>query len=115
MDLATSGGGGIGTFIGICVVSGLFGIADAHVQGGMIGDLSFMQPEFLQVSIFVYSSVSSSCDFCLMDLVLSVCGCFLFPSVIPCWSGSIRGFNLWFEVNYKSSISEFEGWSSQGS
>ncbi|KAJ8546573.1 hypothetical protein K7X08_032647 [Anisodus acutangulus] len=25
-----------------------FGVADAHVQGGMIGDLSFMLPEFLQ-------------------------------------------------------------------
>ncbi|KAJ9171026.1 hypothetical protein P3X46_019079 [Hevea brasiliensis] len=48
LDLATSGGGGLGTFIGICVISGLFGVADAHVQGGMIGDLSFMQPEFLQ-------------------------------------------------------------------
>ncbi|XP_027061066.1 equilibrative nucleotide transporter 3 [Coffea arabica] len=48
LDLATSGRGGIGTFIGICVVSGAFGIADAHVQGGMVGDLSFMLPEFIQ-------------------------------------------------------------------
>ncbi|XP_059452484.1 equilibrative nucleotide transporter 3-like [Corylus avellana] len=48
LDLATSGKGGLGTFIGICVMSGGFGVADAHVQGGMIGDLSFMQPEFIQ-------------------------------------------------------------------
>ncbi|KAF4394364.1 equilibrative nucleotide transporter 3 [Cannabis sativa] len=48
LDLATSGRGGLGTFIGICVVSGAFGVADAHVQGGMVGDLSFMQPEFIQ-------------------------------------------------------------------
>ncbi|KAI3957581.1 hypothetical protein MKW92_027745 [Papaver armeniacum] len=48
LDLATSGKGGIGTFIGICLVSAAFGVADAHVQGGMIGDLSFMCPEFLQ-------------------------------------------------------------------
>ncbi|RZC62975.1 hypothetical protein C5167_024741 [Papaver somniferum] len=48
LDLATSGRGGIGTFIGICLVSAAFGVADAHVQGGMIGDLSFMCPEFLQ-------------------------------------------------------------------
>ncbi|EOX99276.1 Major facilitator superfamily protein isoform 2 [Theobroma cacao] len=48
LDLATSGKGGIGTFIGICVVSGAFGVADAHVQGGMIGDLSYMNPEFIQ-------------------------------------------------------------------
>lgn len=51
MDLATSGKGGIGTFIGICIVSGVFGIADAHVQGGMVGDLSYMLPEFIQVNI----------------------------------------------------------------
>ncbi|KAI5660746.1 hypothetical protein M9H77_20069 [Catharanthus roseus] len=48
LDLATSGRGGIGTFIGICCISGAFGVADAHVQGGMVGDLSFMLPEFIQ-------------------------------------------------------------------
>ncbi|PRQ52968.1 putative equilibrative nucleoside transporter [Rosa chinensis] len=48
LDLATSGKGGIGTYIGICAISGAFGVADAHVQGGMIGDLSFMKPEFIQ-------------------------------------------------------------------
>ncbi|KAK8698641.1 hypothetical protein V6N13_114752 [Hibiscus sabdariffa] len=48
LDLATSGKGGLGTFIGICAVSGAFGVADAHVQGGMIGDLSYMKPDFIQ-------------------------------------------------------------------
>ncbi|MED6197576.1 Epsin-3, clathrin recruitment and traffic between the Golgi and endosome [Stylosanthes scabra] len=48
IDLATSGKGGIGTFIGICAISGAFGIADAHVQGGMVGDLSYMLPDLLQ-------------------------------------------------------------------
>ncbi|KDP33783.1 hypothetical protein JCGZ_07354 [Jatropha curcas] len=48
VDLATSGRGGLETFIGICVVNAAFGVADAHVQGGMVGDLSFMKPEFLQ-------------------------------------------------------------------
>ncbi|KAL0928035.1 hypothetical protein M5K25_002269 [Dendrobium thyrsiflorum] len=48
LDLATSGRGGIGTFIGVCVLSAAFGIADAHVQGGMVGDLALMQPEFIQ-------------------------------------------------------------------
>lgn len=48
LDLATSGKGGIGPFIGICAISGAFGVADAHVQGGMVGDLSFMRPEFIQ-------------------------------------------------------------------
>ncbi|KAI3859330.1 hypothetical protein MKW98_007711 [Papaver atlanticum] len=48
LDLATSGRGGIGTYIGICITSCVFGVADAHVQGGMVGDLSFMCPEFMQ-------------------------------------------------------------------
>ncbi|KAJ0054591.1 hypothetical protein Pint_02141 [Pistacia integerrima] len=48
LDLATSGKGGLGTFIGICAISGAFGVADAHVQGGMVGDLSFMGPELIQ-------------------------------------------------------------------
>ncbi|KAF1895320.1 hypothetical protein Lal_00043966 [Lupinus albus] len=48
LDLATSGKGGIGTYIGICLLSACFGIADAHVEGGMVGDLCFMCPEFIQ-------------------------------------------------------------------
>ncbi|KAL7193856.1 hypothetical protein ACSBR2_025485 [Camellia fascicularis] len=57
LDLATSRKGRIGTYIGICIISGAFGVADAHVQGGMVGDLSFMLPEFMQV-IFVVSLLS---------------------------------------------------------
>jgi hypothetical protein len=53
LDLATSGKGGLGTFIGVCTISGIFGIADAYTQGGMIGDLSYMLPEFMQVSITI--------------------------------------------------------------
>ncbi|KAL7200329.1 hypothetical protein ACSBR1_032286 [Camellia fascicularis] len=52
LDLATSGKGGIGNFIGICIIVAAFGVADAHVQGGMVGDQSFMCPEFIQVSPF---------------------------------------------------------------
>ncbi|XP_038704699.1 equilibrative nucleotide transporter 3-like isoform X2 [Tripterygium wilfordii] len=48
LDLATSGKGGIGSFIGICIISSSFGVASAHVEGGMVGDLSFMQPDFIQ-------------------------------------------------------------------
>ncbi|KAI3994847.1 hypothetical protein MKX01_037398 [Papaver californicum] len=48
LDLATSGRGAIGTYIGICITSGVFGVTDAHVQGGMVGDLSLMCPEFMQ-------------------------------------------------------------------
>ncbi|CAN1319186.1 Equilibrative nucleotide transporter 3 [Linum perenne] len=48
IDFATSGEGGVGPFVGICVIVGSFGVADAHAQGGMIGDLSFMCPEFMQ-------------------------------------------------------------------
>ena len=52
IDIATSGKGGIGNYIGVCVFVAAFGVADAHVQGGMVGDLSFMCPEFMQVSLF---------------------------------------------------------------
>lgn len=48
LDLATSGRGGIGNYIGICFIVGCFGVADAHVQGGMVGDIAFMCPEFMQ-------------------------------------------------------------------
>ncbi|CAE5966718.1 unnamed protein product [Arabidopsis arenosa] len=48
LDLATSGRGGIGSFIGVCVISAAFGLGEAHVLGGMIGDLSMMTPKFLQ-------------------------------------------------------------------
>ncbi|CAJ2648757.1 unnamed protein product [Trifolium pratense] len=48
LDLATSGRGGIGHYIGICLLTACFGIADAHIQGGMVGDLYFMCPEFVQ-------------------------------------------------------------------
>ncbi|GMY37196.1 equilibrative nucleotide transporter 3-like [Fagus crenata] len=48
LDLATSGKGGVGPYIGICAIAGSFGLADAHVQGGMVGDLSFMHPELIQ-------------------------------------------------------------------
>lgn len=53
MDLATSGKGGVGPYIGVCLFVALFGVADAHVQGGVVGDLSFMCPEFIQVFYFI--------------------------------------------------------------
>ncbi|WVY98916.1 hypothetical protein V8G54_031067 [Vigna mungo] len=48
VNSATSGKGGLGIFLAICAFSGTFGVADAHVQSGMDGDLSYMQPEFIQ-------------------------------------------------------------------
>ncbi|WVY99729.1 hypothetical protein V8G54_025799 [Vigna mungo] len=48
VNSATSGKGGLEIFLAICALSGAFGVADAHVQGGMVGDLSYMQPEFIQ-------------------------------------------------------------------
>ncbi|KAK3433219.1 hypothetical protein EUGRSUZ_D00755, partial [Eucalyptus grandis] len=48
LDLATSGKGGVWPYFDICVLVASFGVTDAHVQGGMIGDLSFMCPEFMQ-------------------------------------------------------------------
>ncbi|KAM7256298.1 hypothetical protein ACFE04_012039 [Oxalis oulophora] len=48
LDLATHGAGGIGPYLGICALVACFGIANAFVQGGVMGDLSFMCPEFIQ-------------------------------------------------------------------
>ncbi|KAK7302680.1 hypothetical protein RJT34_13573 [Clitoria ternatea] len=48
LDLATSGKGGVGPYIGICFLAACFGIADAQVEGGMVGDLYLMCPEFIQ-------------------------------------------------------------------
>ncbi|XP_021719390.1 equilibrative nucleotide transporter 3-like isoform X2 [Chenopodium quinoa] len=48
LDLGTSGKGGVGPYIGLCILVGAFGVADAFVQGGMCGDLAFMVPELLQ-------------------------------------------------------------------
>ncbi|XP_038705301.1 equilibrative nucleotide transporter 3-like [Tripterygium wilfordii] len=48
LDLATSGKGGLGTFIGICIISSSFGVGGALAEGGMVGDLSLMKPEFIQ-------------------------------------------------------------------
>nr|XP_027188460.1 equilibrative nucleotide transporter 3-like isoform X2 [Cicer arietinum] len=48
LDLATSGKGGLGPYIGVCLLSACFGVADAFVEGGMVGDLCFMCPEFMQ-------------------------------------------------------------------
>ncbi|KAF4376982.1 hypothetical protein F8388_022698 [Cannabis sativa] len=48
VDLVTSGKGGLGPYLGICVLVGAFGLADALVQGGMVGDMAFMLPEFMQ-------------------------------------------------------------------
>ncbi|KAK7246608.1 hypothetical protein RIF29_41477 [Crotalaria pallida] len=48
LDLATSGKGGIGPYIGLCVLAACFGLAHGLVMGGMVGDLSLMCPEFIQ-------------------------------------------------------------------
>ncbi|KAG0496219.1 hypothetical protein HPP92_000910 [Vanilla planifolia] len=48
IDLATGGKGGVGPFIGVCLISAAFGISDALAQGGMVGDLALMRPEFIQ-------------------------------------------------------------------
>lgn len=48
LDVGTSGRGGVGPYVGLCLLVGAFGVADAHVQGGMCGDLAFMPPQFIQ-------------------------------------------------------------------
>ncbi|KAL1214618.1 Equilibrative nucleotide transporter 4 [Cardamine amara subsp. amara] len=48
LDLTTKGHGGIGPYIGLCTIVASFGLADATVKGGIIGDLSLMCPELIQ-------------------------------------------------------------------
>ncbi|KAJ0264942.1 Equilibrative nucleotide transporter 6 [Hirschfeldia incana] len=48
LDLTTRGRGGIGPYIGLCAIVASFGLAEASVHGGMIGDLSLMCPELIQ-------------------------------------------------------------------
>ncbi|KAG0481510.1 hypothetical protein HPP92_012368 [Vanilla planifolia] len=48
IDLATSGRGGIVVFLAICIITAACGVADAFVQGGMVGDLSFMDSNLMQ-------------------------------------------------------------------
>ncbi|KAI3887096.1 hypothetical protein MKW92_034230 [Papaver armeniacum] len=48
LDLATSGNGGLATYIGLCCIAVIFGLGDGCVEGGMLGDLSLMCPEFIQ-------------------------------------------------------------------
>ncbi|XP_056173477.1 equilibrative nucleotide transporter 3-like [Syzygium oleosum] len=59
LDLATSGKRGIGLYFGICLIVACFGVANAQVQGGMVGDLSFMCPQFMQ-SYFAGSAASGA-------------------------------------------------------
>ncbi|XP_062188726.1 equilibrative nucleotide transporter 3-like [Phragmites australis] len=48
LDIATKGRGGLGVFVGVCIISAIFGTADANCQGALVGDLSLMCPEFIQ-------------------------------------------------------------------
>nr|GME09837.1 equilibrative nucleotide transporter 3-like [Ipomoea batatas] len=81
LDLGTSGKGGLGSYIGICVVAASFGVADANVQGGMVGDLSFMCPGFMQHSsnglrkgVILFLAISA-----LIEFLCIVLYAFVFP------------------------------------
>ncbi|KMZ68037.1 Equilibrative nucleotide transporter 3 [Zostera marina] len=48
LDVASGGKGGIVPFLSLCVLSAAFGVGDALVQAGMVGDLSLMCPQLVQ-------------------------------------------------------------------
>ncbi|XP_010418131.2 PREDICTED: equilibrative nucleotide transporter 3-like [Camelina sativa] len=48
LDLVTKGAGDLSVYIVLCSIVACFGIANAHVEGAMVGELSFMCPEFIQ-------------------------------------------------------------------
>ncbi|RZC75326.1 hypothetical protein C5167_050808, partial [Papaver somniferum] len=56
VDLATSGDGGLATYVGLCCIVVLSGLGDGCVEGGMLGDLSLMCPEFIQSFLAVGSA-----------------------------------------------------------
>lgn len=47
--MATSGHGGVGPYVGVCALVAGLGIADGVAQGALVGDLSFMDPIYIQV------------------------------------------------------------------
>ncbi|MCL7050133.1 hypothetical protein MKW94_006980 [Papaver nudicaule] len=51
LDLATSEGGGLWRFMGLCLIVIIIAIAQGSLEGGMFGDLSLMCPEFLHIFI----------------------------------------------------------------
>lgn len=52
LDLFAKERGGIASFIGVCTIVAVFGIGGGNVEGALIGDLSLMCPEFIQVLFF---------------------------------------------------------------
>ncbi|CAN7111519.1 unnamed protein product [Brassica rapa subsp. narinosa] len=48
LDVATKGEGTLLAYIFLCSIVACFGMANAHVEGAMLGELSFMCPEFIQ-------------------------------------------------------------------
>ena len=84
----------------MCVISAAFGLADAHVQGGMVGDLSFMQPEIVQVSSNISFLVENVFLTMLYDNYFVV-GIFVVISSGSCCIGS---YYLGFEDDYQRRV-----------
>ncbi|GFP98443.1 equilibrative nucleotide transporter 3 [Phtheirospermum japonicum] len=63
IDAATSAGGGLGCYIAICALVASFGVASAHVEGGVLGELSFMCPEFVQSFVAGLAASGASTSF----------------------------------------------------
>ncbi len=49
VDLATSGQGSVGAYVAVCFLIAGCAIADGTSQGGILGDLSLMEPAYIQV------------------------------------------------------------------
>ncbi|KAG2317227.1 hypothetical protein Bca52824_020349 [Brassica carinata] len=48
LDVATKGEGTLLAYIALCSIVACFGMANAYVEGAMLGELAFMCPEFIQ-------------------------------------------------------------------
>ncbi|KAG6503258.1 hypothetical protein ZIOFF_035569 [Zingiber officinale] len=82
LDVATFGKGGIGVYIGICVISAAFGLSDALVEGGIVGDLSMMSPEFLQA--LLQNATESMKESKVIDILNVAKHPFLLPFFCSC-------------------------------
>ncbi|KAI3875890.1 hypothetical protein MKX03_037743 [Papaver bracteatum] len=80
VDLATSGDGGLATYIGLCFIVVLFGLGDGCVEGGMLGDLSLMFPEFIQ-SFLICGAIMFLVISALFELLCLLLYAFVFAKI----------------------------------
>ena len=49
VDLASRGHGSVGAYVVVCFIIAGLGVSDGTAQGALLGDLSYMEPVYVQV------------------------------------------------------------------